>query len=39
MAIEASTISRRHARLTLEGDRCLLADLGGTIGTFLNGRT
>lgn len=38
MAIAASTLSRRHARLMLDGERWLLADLGSTNGTFINGR-
>lgn len=38
VAIDASTLSRRHARITLEGDRCWIADLNSTNGTFLNGR-
>ena len=38
IAIEDTTISRRHAQITLEGDRSLLADLNSTNGTFLNGR-
>ena len=31
------TVSRRHARLRRQGDRWLLADLGSTNGTRLNG--
>ena len=38
VAIDTRTLSRRHARITLEGDRCWIADLNSTNGTFLNGR-
>jgi phosphatidylserine/phosphatidylglycerophosphate/cardiolipin synthase-like enzyme len=30
-------VSRRHARITLDGAGCTLTDLGGGNGTFLNG--
>lgn len=35
--IESPTVSRHHARITLQGDACLLDDLGSTLGTFVNG--
>lgn len=35
--IEDRGLSRRHAHLTRRGDRFLLADLGSTNGTFVNG--
>jgi pSer/pThr/pTyr-binding forkhead associated (FHA) protein len=31
-------ISTRHCQVRLDGDRCLLEDLGSTNGTFLNER-
>jgi len=34
VAIDTSTLSRRHARITLEGDRCWIADLNSTNGTL-----
>ena len=36
--IHDTEISRRHARLTVEGDRVLVEDLGSTNGTFVNGQ-
>ncbi|MCJ7677984.1 MAG: FHA domain-containing protein [Anaerolineales bacterium] len=38
VAIDASTLSRRHAQIAIEGDRCWIADLNSTNGPFLNGR-
>lgn len=37
LAIADPSISRRHARFRVHGDHCLLTDLGGRNGTFLNG--
>jgi adenylate cyclase len=37
LTIEDPSISRRHARFRIHGDRCVLTDLGGRNGTFLNG--
>jgi serine phosphatase RsbU (regulator of sigma subunit) len=37
IVLEGSTVSRRHCRLELAGDRLLLSDLGSTNGTFVNG--
>ena len=31
-------VSRLHAELRIEGERCYLVDSGSTHGTFLNGR-
>ena len=36
--IDHSLVSRRHARVSVEGDRALLEDLESRNGTFLNGR-
>jgi DNA-binding winged helix-turn-helix (wHTH) protein len=36
--IESDSVSRRHARLTISGDRAVVEDLGSKNGTFLNGR-
>ena len=38
MRIDHSLVSRRHARVSVEGDRALLEDLESRNGTFLNGR-
>lgn len=35
--IPATAVSRRHARLTLEGDQYFIEDLGSSNGTFING--
>ncbi len=35
--IEAPTVSRRHARILVEGGRAILEDLGSKNGTFLRG--
>src|SRR5262249_43736870 len=37
LTIEDPSISRRHARFRFHGERCVLTDLGGRNGTFLNG--
>lgn len=37
LVINDPSISRRHARVRVHGDHCLLTDLGGRNGTFLNG--
>jgi predicted component of type VI protein secretion system len=37
LVINDPSISRRHARFRVHGDHCLLTDLGGRNGTFLNG--
>jgi len=36
--IDAETISRRHARIALQGDQIMLEDLGSKNGTYVNGR-
>jgi len=35
--LEGGTVSRRHCRLELAGDRLLVSDLGSTNGTFIDG--
>jgi hypothetical protein len=35
--IDAASVSRRHARIDLEGDRAVLVDLGSKNGTFARG--
>jgi len=37
LPIDDPSISRRHARFRVHGDRCRLTDLGGRNGTFVNG--
>jgi adenylate cyclase len=37
LAIEDPSISRRHVRFRIHGDRCVITDLGGRNGVFLNG--
>jgi adenylate cyclase len=37
LAIDDPSISRRHVRFRVHGDRCVLTDLGGRNGTFVNG--
>lgn len=37
LPIDDPSISRRHARFRLHGERCRLTDLGGRNGTFVNG--
>ena len=37
IVINDSEISRRHARLTFQGGKYVLEDLGSTNGTFING--
>lgn len=37
LQIDAPTISRRHARITFDGNRATLEDLGSKNGTFLRG--
>ena len=34
--LDSSTVSRRHARITITGDRATLEDLGSRNGTFVN---
>jgi len=38
ITINDAEISRRHARLTLQGGKYVLEDLGSTNGTFVNGQ-
>jgi serine phosphatase RsbU (regulator of sigma subunit) len=38
LVLAGSTVSRRHCRFDLEGDRLRLADLGSTNGTFVDGQ-
>src|SRR3954468_10780253 len=35
--IDDPSISRRHARFRVHGDHCVVTDLGGRNGTFING--
>jgi adenylate cyclase len=37
LIIDDPSISRRHVRFRVHGDHCVLTDLGGRNGTFLNG--
>lgn len=37
LTIDDPSISRRHVRLRVHGEHCVLTDLGGRNGTFLNG--
>jgi adenylate cyclase len=37
LVIDDPSISRRHVRFRIHGDRCVLTDLGGRNGTFING--
>jgi hypothetical protein len=37
LVIADPSISRRHARFRVHGEHCLLTDLGGRNGTFVNG--
>jgi len=38
VAINDAEVSRRHARLTFQGGKYVLEDLGSTNGTFVNGQ-
>ncbi len=38
IVLRESDLSRRHARLDVEGDRVRLTDLGSTCGTFVDGQ-
>ncbi len=38
VAISDAEVSRRHARLTFQGGKYVLEDLGSTNGTFVNGQ-
>ncbi|MFN8385084.1 MAG: FHA domain-containing protein [Anaerolineales bacterium] len=38
IAINDAEVSRRHARLTFQGGKFVLEDLGSTNGTFVNGQ-
>jgi serine phosphatase RsbU (regulator of sigma subunit) len=37
IVLEGGTVSRRHCRLEIAGDRLLISDLGSTNGTYVNG--
>lgn len=37
VTIPCASVSKRHARLTFEGEHCLVEDLVSTNGTYLNG--
>jgi len=38
VAINDAEISRKHARLTFQGGKYVIEDLGSTNGTFVNGQ-
>jgi hypothetical protein len=38
LAIDDPSISRRHARFRIHGDHCVVTDLGGRNGTFVDGQ-
>jgi hypothetical protein len=38
IVLEHAAVSRRHARLDVEGGECWILDSGSTNGTFVNGR-
>ncbi len=38
LVIDDPSVSRRHARFRVHGDHCVIADLGGRNGTFVNGQ-
>lgn len=38
MVLVEDMVSRRHARITVDSDRVVIADLGSTNGTFVNGQ-
>lgn len=38
LVIQDAEVSRRHARLTLQGNTYMIEDLGSTNGTFINGQ-
>lgn len=38
VVLEDSNVSRRHARVFVQGSRCEIEDLNSTNGTFVNGR-
>src|SRR4030042_999250 len=38
IAINDAEVSRRHARLTFQGGKYVLEDMGSTNGTFVNGQ-
>ena len=38
VAIDDAEVSRRHARLTFQGGKFVIEDLGSTNGTFVNGQ-
>lgn len=38
VVIESVAVSRRHARVVIDGDRAILEDLGSKNGTFLGNR-
>jgi DNA-binding winged helix-turn-helix (wHTH) protein len=37
LVVDAGTVSRRHARITVASDTCIIEDLGSTNGTHVNG--
>src|SRR5687768_17939123 len=38
LALDDEQASRRHARVTAQGDHAVVEDLGSTNGTYLNGQ-
>ena len=37
IVLEGGTVSRRHCELTRQGSQVVIADLGSTNGTYVNG--
>jgi pSer/pThr/pTyr-binding forkhead associated (FHA) protein len=38
IVINDAEVSRKHVRLTVQGERYVIEDLGSTNGTFINGQ-
>jgi PAS domain-containing protein len=37
VVINANGVSKQHAKITVQGDKCIITDLGSSNGTFVNG--